>query len=262
MTINCNDSKQIFEIISRKIYDKNITMCRKGLRYMVWNSDDMIDAEGILIVPDDYNIINEVPNATNDTRIHQCDKILVQPPNTKMLYIDVQIIKESDFIDMIKECLPYAVDALSISNVRNKYHKYFEEILFDEEKIANTYSSEARRCWEIAKEKLSSGDKTLNGGIFYLFNSIRLLNVANQMCSVGIIPGIHYYSELFGEMKEELEAGNQWDYFEKKYESIFEEAHNTILNSSQKKKKKTSRKKKNEEQKEEGSTKKRNKGSK
>lgn len=265
MTINCNDNKQLFNIITRDYHDSaklNILLCRRGLRSMICNTKDIKNIECIVIVPDDYNIINEVPNTTNDIRIHQCDKIAFQlKDETNMRFADVQIVKESDFIEMLNEHLPYAIDAISNAIVGNKFHKDFNNSSIDTEKLSNAFGSESRRCWEIAKDKLSSGDKTLTGGIFYLFNSIRLLRKAIEMCRDKTIDGCSCrYSEIFDEMREELEAGNQWDYFEKKYEPIFEDAHNELIKSSQKKK--TSRKKKNEEQKEEGSTKKRNKGSK
>lgn len=263
MTINCNDNKQLFEIISHKQGDNNILMCRRGLKYLL--KTYIRDAEGIMIVPDDYNIINEVPNATTDVRIHQCDKLMVRNSNTgKIMFIDIQIVKESDFIDMVKEHLPYAIDALCNSIPSIKFEKYFKVFKLDKEKLAKTFTSESRRCWEIAKDRLMYSDEILtsNGGIFYLFNSIRLPKVATQMCkrsnATDIISG-YDLTQMFEEMRNELEAGNKWDYFEKKYESIFEEANNELLTESQKK---PSRKKKNEEQKEEGSTKKRNKGSK
>ena len=71
-------------------------------------------------------------------------------------------------------------------------------------------------------------------------------------------------------MKDELEAGNDWKFFETKYRPMYEKANETLVSLT--KKKTTSRKKKNdeeqkqesiskkdEEQKEEGVSKKSNK---
>lgn len=267
MIINCNDTIQITELLYTSNYDGvKKAVFRRGL-----NSNVLLPHynryEGVIVVSDDSTIVNEVPviYANNDNRIYQCDIIkIVSKVNSETQLIDMWIIKESDFIDMINEHEPFALDALKYNSVKNKFGKYFN---LDKTKLLSCINFEAKKCWNYGKERIESGDKTFIG-IEYLFESIRVQKYAIDLLKNKTNP--YEYSSLFIEMKDELEAGNDWNFFETKYRPMYEKANETLVSLT--KKKTTSRKKKNdeeqkqesiskkdEEQKEEGVSKKSNK---
>ena len=255
MIINCNDTMQIIELLYKSNYDDvKKAVFRRGL-----NSNVLLPHyntyEGVIVVSDDTTIVNNVPviYANSDNRIYQCDIIkIISKVNGETQLIDMWLVKESDFISMINEHEPFALDALKYDSVKNKFGKYFN---LDKTKLLSNINFEAKKCWNYGKKRIESGDKTFIG-IKYLFESIRVQKYAIDLLKNKTNP--YEYSSLFIEMKDELEAENDWNFFETKYRPMYEKANETLVSLT--KKKTTSRKKKNdEEQKEEGISKKSNK---
>lgn len=228
MIINCNNKKDIYELL----LDKNFIKFIRGSRVYKTNNEKS-DADYGIIVPDDYSIIDiEGFDSCEkvDTRIHNCIPLDVYiESNNTHTKTDVQIIKESDFIELIKEHQPIALEAIFANRSLINYRKCFN---LDRWTLRESFSSVVNNSWSKAHKKMTiKKDLDLYCGAKSLFHSIRLQKLACQIASGKEPIDFTECYELWKTIKDELESGKDWKYFKEKYKPIYNQAHSEMVKS-------------------------------
>ena len=111
MVIDCNNKDEIKDIW----FGQFNSFARGSVMYGTAGDDSDLDIG--IIVPDDTEFIDidgVFDNEKCDTRLHPSvvTRVLDEGENNKALDIDCQFVCESDFIDMIKEHTPFAIEVL------------------------------------------------------------------------------------------------------------------------------------------------------
>ena len=99
-------------------------------------------------------------NEKCDTRLHPSvvirlfeakSFVLSEGENNKALDIDCQFVSESDFIDMIKEHTPFAIEALATNAAGiDKYRKHFDLDLWQ---LRKSFGGVSNNSWSKAHKR-------------------------------------------------------------------------------------------------------------
>ena len=139
---------------------------------------------------------------------------------------DVQYVRESDFIDMIREHRVFAIEAL-FQPPCLEYLKYFH---LDTWILRQEFSRVSSNSWVKAKKKMTvEKDLDMRCGAKSLFHSIRILMFAVQIAKNGVINHYNCGILLHKEIMEDLKNGFTWEDFNKKYKPIWKEWHHAMV---------------------------------
>lgn len=230
MVINCGDEKQLKEIWLSNEY---VGFARGSAIYGTMGEDSDIDIA--MIVPDDTEFIDlegAFDNEKCDSRIHPCVQTWVLEPNdeigAKGAKFDCQFVRESDFIDLIKEHAPFALEAISIEGKPiTEYRKYFE---LDKWKLREAFSKVSNNSWAKAKKKMTvKKDLDMKCGVKSLFHSMRLYDFAWQIAKYGYVKNFSLCQKMWKEIKADWESGFTWDDFKEKYKPMYNNLHSLVV---------------------------------
>lgn len=183
MEIVCNNTKDIINLLK----DNNLSFEYGSNLYGI-NSTRTSFNIGV-VVPNDTIFVNEKRN-NREERIHNC-KIFYY----NNIPCDIKLIKERDFVNMIKEFHPFAIESIFIPNSpMNEYQKYFKLNKGNYNKLLKKYYDIAKEMWINAQQS-----KKANISSQYYYDSIRLLTFAKQCIEFG---GITDYKECVKNWEE------------------------------------------------------------
>lgn len=228
MRICCDDKKQIKNIWHLSNY---VTFARGSVMYGTSSDDSDIDIG--IIVPDDTEFVDldgVFDNEKCDTRLHPSIPVCVLGKGkfNKALFIDCQFVRESDFIDMIKEHTPFAIEALATRATGiDKYYKYFT---LDKWQLRKSFGSVANNSWSKAHKKMTvEKDFDMKCGVKSLFHSIRLQIFACDIAKNVLSFKLDCCKDLWDEIKEDWSNGFTWEDFKTKYKPIYNKAHSDMV---------------------------------
>lgn len=208
--------------------DKNWIYCRytRGSRLYGTNDDDS-DYDFLIVAKDDVTIIPDERYTVDDCV--KADKRVFQ---TSFGKYDIEVVKYSDFISLIEEQSPLALEAiLSVekgSSIRNDVFLNIYKV--NPWKIRENFGSIANNSFVKAKKKLvvkESYDHRC--AIKSLFHSIRLLMFACQVAEKGTIDDFRCAVPLWNEITDDANNGFEWEDFKKKYKPIWNEWHSKMV---------------------------------
>ena len=194
---------------------------RGSRTYGTQNEDS--DYDYGVIVEDDSLIIDQ-PNAFDnekcDTRIHQ----------VKLDCGDIEIVKECDFIKMIEEHEPFAIEPLMLddNDFVRKYRKYLN---INTWKLRCKFGQISNNSWSKAKKKMTVvEDYDMYCGVKSLFHSIRLLIFACSFVK-GYIEEYEMETvrSLHNNIMNDMKSGFTWDDFNNKYKPIWKKWHHEMV---------------------------------
>lgn len=208
--------------------NNNAIICRYLRGSRLYNTaDGQSDNDYLAIVGDDVIIIPDERYISIDCI--KADKRIYQ---TSFGNIDVEVVKYSDFISLIKEHSPLALEAIfsierGMSTVNDIFLNFFE---LNKWKIRESFGSIANNSFVKAKKKLvvkESYDHRC--AIKSLFHSIRLLMYACQIAENGKLIDFGCCKPLWDEIKTDADNGFGWEDFKKKYKPIWNEWHSKMV---------------------------------
>lgn len=222
MVINCNNKSDVIKSLSNKTF---IVFFRGSRLYKNHNKNS--DTDLGIIVHDNVEFIdidNNINSEKADKRLHNGCKISM-PTDAG---IDVQYVRHSDFIEMIKEHTPFALEAIFSNNSRvSAYKDYF---VLNTWKLRESFGSVANNSWSKAHKKMTvEADLDMYCGAKSLYHSIRLQKLACQIASGKDSIDFTECNDLWNTIKEELESGKNWEYFKDKYKPIYNKAHSEMV---------------------------------
>lgn len=228
MVIYCDDNKQINDIWCLTDY---VSFARGSVMYGTMSEGSDMDIG--IIVPDDTEFVDLEGASYNekcDTRLHSSVPtcILDKGKNNKALIIDCQFVRESDFIDMVKEHTPFAIEALATRAYGiDKYYKYFT---LDKWQLRKSFGGVANNSWSKAHKKMTvEKDFDMKCGVKSLFHSIRLQIFAREIAKNGLSFKLDCCKDLWHEIKEDWCNCFAWDEFKEKYKPIYNKAHSDMV---------------------------------
>lgn len=189
--------------------------------------DELSDIDVGFVVDDDFDLSafshtsedgyeNRIWSDTGYTKVDE-----------KEIPIDVQYVRESDFIDMIREHRIFALEAVFQEDSLSDYKKYFE---LDKWKLRQEFSAVSSNSWVKAKKKMTvEKDLDMRCGAKSLFHSIRLLMEAVQIARHGRITHYNCGVLLHKEIMDDLKNGFKWEDFKEKYRPVWKEWHHTLI---------------------------------
>lgn len=227
MVIDCNNKDEIKDIW----FGQFNSFARGSVMYGTAGDDSDLDIG--IIVPDDTEFIDiygVFDNEKCDTRIHPSvvTRVLDEGENNKALDIDCQFVCESDFIDMIKEHTPFAIEALVTNAARiEPYRKYFN---LDKWQLRKSFGGVSNNSWSKAHKKMTvEKDFDMKCGVKSLYHSIRLQIFAYEIAKNGLSFNLDCCKDLWKEIKEDWENGYTWEDFKTKYKPIYNKAHSDMV---------------------------------
>lgn len=194
----------------------------RGSRTYGTQNEDSDNDYGVIV--EDDSIIIDQPNVFDnekcDTRIH--------PVNS--FDNDVEIVKESDFIKMIEEHEPFAIEPLMLDD-NDFVRKYKQYLNINPWKLRCKFGQISNNSWSKAKKKMTIvEDYDLYCGAKSLFHSIRLLIFACSFvkgyiedCEMETVRSLH--NEIMNDMK----SGFTWEEFNKKYKPLWKKWHHEMV---------------------------------
>jgi hypothetical protein len=194
------------------------------------------DRDVCLIVSDECEIVDNDETLNNekaDKRIHQFRVKYDNVPD-----IDVEIVKHSDFIELINEHDPLAIEGLLLTEPKqykvNGYNhditEYRQFLTLDKYKIRESFGKVSNNSFAKAKKKMTvKKDLDLLVGAKSLFHSLRLLGYATQIGTYGCITDYKAYVDLHREIMEDLDRGFTWNDFNKKYKPTWKSMHSEMV---------------------------------
>lgn len=235
MKIDCNDTNVIKDIwFSHDIIGKGygfVGFVRGSALYGTYSDESDVDIG--IIVPDDTEFIDiegVFDNEKCDTRIHPSvvTRVLEKGENSKDVDIDCQFVRRSDFIDMIKEHTPFALEALGTNAVGiEEYREYFT---LDVWQLRKSFGGVANNSWSKAHKKMTvDKDLDVKCGVKSLFHSIRLQEFACQIAQYNIFIDFKSCKSLWEDIKKDWENGYTWEDFKSKYKPIYNEWHSEMV---------------------------------
>lgn len=226
MVLDCNSFNDIINSLSNKTF---ISFYRGSRLYK--NHNENSDYDFGMIVPNDTEFIDIEDNVNSekaDRRLHNGLKMTMPNTSGSKSIIDVQYVREEDFIEMIKEHTPFALEAIFSNNP--KVSKYKEHFVLDTWKLRESFGSVANNSWSKAHKKMTvEADLDMYCGAKSLYHSIRLQKLACQIASGNDSIDFTECNDLWNTIKEELESGKDWEYFKEKYKPIYNEAHSEMV---------------------------------
>ena len=221
ITYDCNKPDEIWKQIKNLESHEGNVFLRGSRTYVTATVDS--DFDWGLIVDDD-SIIIDVPgvfdNEKCDTRIHPC----VGEKN------DFEIVRKSDFIDMIKEHEPFAIEPLILtSNISLLYDKYLK---IDPWKLRCKFGKISNNSWSKAKKKMTveEGEDNFYLGVKSLFHSLRLMLHA-CFFTKGYITSEEeqQIKDLHSEIMNDYKSGFKWEDFKNKYKPMYNQIHSEMV---------------------------------
>ena len=186
-------------------------------------TDSQSDTDVGCIVDDNYNLskLSHTTEPGYENRLYSSVS-----NDTFGKPIDIQYVRESDFIDMIIEHKVFAMEALFQPQC-SYYLKYFN---LDKWKLRQEFSGVSSNSWVKAKKKMTvEKDLDMRCGAKSLFHSIRLLMFAVQIAKDGKITHYNCGIELHKDIMDDLKKGFTWEDFNKKYKPIWKEWHHAMV---------------------------------
>ena len=149
-------------------------------------NDEQSDIDVGCIVDDNYDL----SNYTHTTETGFENRLYCESYEKDGVGVDVQYVRESDFIDMIKEHRIFALEALFQEPCAG-YLKHFE---LDKWKLRQEFSGISSNSWVKAKKKMTvEKDLDMRCGAKSLFHSIRISMFAVQIAKHGKITQYLWY---------------------------------------------------------------------
>lgn len=185
-------------------------------------TDELSDRDIGCIVDDGYGLsgLEHSGEDGHENRIHS--RTFVEDGKR----VDIQYVRESDFIDMLREHRIFALEAL-FQEPCSGYMKYFE---LDRWKLRREFSAVSSNSWVKAKKKMTvEKDLDMRCGAKSLFHSIRLLMEAVQIARHGRITHYNCGVPLHKGIMEDLGEGFGWEDFKAKYRPLWKEWHHTLV---------------------------------
>ena len=221
MIIDCNDFNKTYNSIFFDIKNKNIKIFERGsVTYGTAHASS--DKDYGVIVPDDTIIIDKegiFDNDKSDTRIHPCESPLEN--------IDLEIIKESDFLDLLNEHNPIAIEAIMLGQLKG-----FESFKINPWKLRCKFGQIANNSWSKAKKKMTvEEDLDFYCGVKSLFHSIRLQMFACYFSNGEIsIENLFCVQSVYNEIIRDWAVNDfTWEDFKTKYKPIYNMYHSKMV---------------------------------
>ena len=185
-------------------------------------NDEQSDIDVGCIVDDNYDL----SNCTHTTETGFENRLYCESYEKDGVGVDVQYVRESDFIDMIKEHRIFALEALFQEPCAG-YLKHFE---LDKWKLRQEFSGVSSNSWVKAKKKMTvEKDLDMRCGAKSLFHSIRIPMFAVQIAKHGKITQYNCGVMLHKEIMKDLKNGFGWEDFNKKYKPLWKEWHHAMV---------------------------------
>ena len=220
MTIDCNNFDETYGLLFLQRY-KDVRIFHRG-SVTYGTAHEGSDTDYGIIVPDNAIIIDVegvFDNEKSDTRIHPC--------SSSKKRIDLEIIKEHDFLYLLDEHNPIAIEAIMLDHLKG-----FESFKIDPWKLRCKFGQIANNSWSKAKKKMTvKKDLDFYCGVKSLFHSIRLQMFAAYM-SKGFITTSErsFASVLFNEIIHDWTVNNfTWEDFKEKYKPVYNYWHSRMV---------------------------------
>jgi hypothetical protein len=190
--------------------------------YLFGTNDEMSDLDFGFIVPDCFDLSNT--KSTSEPGYE--NRIFSMSVEKFGRQADMQYVRESDFIEMIREHRIFALEAL----FQDCCHRYLIHFNLDRWKLRQEFSGVSSNSWVKAKKKMTvEKDLDMRCGAKSLFHSIRILMFAVQIAKWGRIVDYKCGVELSKEIMEDLNNGFGWEDFNKKYKPIWKKWHHDMV---------------------------------
>ena len=185
-------------------------------------TDELSDRDVGCIVDDNYDLSGYEHSTENGYE----NRLYTRTYTKDGKNIDIQYVRESDFINMIREHRIFAMEAL-FQEQCSGYLKYFE---LDRWKLRQEFSGISSNSWVKAKKKMTvEKDLDMRCGAKSLFHSIRILMFAVQIARHGKITNYNCGVSLHREIMGDLKNGFKWDDFKVKYRPLWKDWHHTMV---------------------------------
>lgn len=191
-------------------------------------SDEHSDTDILLVVKDDANICGNEYLVTGDDSVKVDRRIRQFTVNGD----DYEVVKYSDFISLIDEQNPLALEAIFsiIEHSCPINDKFVKDFRLDKWKLRQNFGSIANNSFVKAKKKLTVKESYDHRcAIKSLFHSIRLLMFACQIAEYGKINDFGCSIPLWKEIKDDADKGFKWEDFKMKYKPIWNEWHSKMV---------------------------------
>lgn len=191
------------------------------------------DHDVLVVMPDNYAFINDLDCTKNDKVDSRIHSFIIEDEN-----IDGQIVKKSDFIDMIHNHEPLALEAIFLdTQVLHMDYDFRQHFKLDKWRLRQTFCSIANNSWAKAGKKMTvEKDLDMMCGIKSLFHSIRLLVFACQIAEHGKIIDYSACCDLWKTILYEyyntlaFEHHNSvWEYYKAKYKPEWNAWHSRLV---------------------------------
>ena len=190
--------------------------------YLFGTNDKMSDLDFGFVVPDNFDL----SNTTSTTEPGYENRIFSTSMERFGQHADIQYVRESDFIEMIREHRIFALEAL----FQDCCHRYLIHFNLDRWKLRQEFSGVSSNSWVKAKKKMTvEKDLDMRCGAKSLFHSIRILMFAVQIAKWGRIVDYECGVELNKKIMDDLNNGFGWEDFNKKYKPIWKEWHHAMV---------------------------------
>ena len=178
--------------------------------------------DGVDIIPDENYVDDDC--VKTDKRVYQ----------TTFEDVDVIIVKYSDFVSMMEEQSPLALEAIFSSTYeglrRDPTEVFLDLYKLDKWKLRESFGSIASNSFVKAKKKMTVKESyDIRCALKSLFHSIRLLMFACQIAEKGEITDFKCAVPLWEEITEDYKKGFVWEDFKKKYKPIWNEWHSKMV---------------------------------
>jgi hypothetical protein len=185
-------------------------------------NDELSDIDLGCIVDGDYDL----SSFSHSTETGFENRLFCETTERDGKKMDIQYVRESDFIDMVKEHNIFAMEAL-FQEPCSGYLKYFE---LDRWKLRQEFSGVSSNSWVKAKKKMTvEKDLDMRCGAKSLFHSMRILMFAVQIARHGKITHYNCGVLLNNSIMEDLKNGFGWDDFNRKYKPLWKEWHHEMV---------------------------------
>lgn len=228
MKIDCNSTEDIKKIWFSHEY---VSFARGSAMYGTMGEGSDVDIA--VIVPDETKFIDiegVFDNEKCDTRLHPSvvTRVLDEGENNKALDIDCQFVRESDFIDMIKEHTPFALEGIATNAAGiDEYRKHFDLDLWQ---LRKSFGSVSNNSWSKAHKKMTvEKDFDMKCGVKSLFHSIRLQIFACEIAKNGLSFKLDCCKDLWAKIKEDWGNGFTWEDFKGKYKPYYNKVHSDMV---------------------------------
>ncbi len=225
--LDLNNTKETYHKLFSQNQSNIIKIFQRGSRTYGTNHEKS-DYDYGVVVSDDTTIIDVdgvFDNEKADKRIHPFS--MLEITNGDFHMVDFEIVKESDFNDLLKEHEPFAIESIILENHHNE-----KVIDIDPWKLRCKFGQIANNSWSKAKKKMTvEKDLDIYIGVKSLFHSIRL-----QMFACYFVKGYVTIDErksvvdLYDDIMHDWTVNNfTWEDFKNKYKPIYNYWHSEMV---------------------------------